>query len=418
MARSLAGELRGWAGLDNKADQPRAFAGCSSAVSAAALRIAGIDPEWRFAGGEAQVLGLMRALADAGHHVELLCDPGGELWRRAQGTGVVCRSLRIRNSVDVAAGLRLCRLIREGRYDVLHFHTARAHALAPYAHWATVTGENWKQVARPCLIVTRRMDYVPNRLFAPWLYNRSVDGVVAISPSVADALAAAGVARSRVTLIPSGVDCTRFRPPDDIIRRQSRKALELNDDQIALGAVGMLEPRKGHRFLIEALALMAERDRDRDWRCLIAGDGSLRAEIARQIASLEASGRIRPRAIRMLGARADPYPVLAALDLFVMPSIAEGLGVAAIEAMATGLAAVASAAGGLRDLVIDRVTGVLVPPRNPVALANAISDLMGSPAMRAAMGAAARARVIEDFSLEAMARRTLALYRECLAVQL
>jgi glycosyltransferase involved in cell wall biosynthesis len=263
------------------------------------------------------------------------------------------------------------------------------------------------------------MDYAPNRLFAGWLYNRAVDSVAAISPSVADALVAAGVERNRIALIPSGVDCDRFNPPHEAARIEARAALGLTADQVAIGTVGMLEPRKGHRFLIEALALVHEQaGKQIDPRCFIVGGGSLQAELVSQISALEAGGRIAPGTIRLLSVCDDPYPILAALDLFVMPSMAEGLGVAALEAMACGLPVVASAAGGLRDLVKNRVTGLLVPLGDPPALAKAIIELVSAPELRAAMGAAGRVRVVNNFSMAVMAQRTLALYRDCLARQL
>src|SRR5689334_16658272 len=108
-------------------------------------------------------MGLTLELLRAGHEPELLCDPDGELWRRANQAGILCRPLKIRNSLDVAAGLRLRTLLGRHSYDVIHFHTARAHALTPYAGGGA-----------GAMIVTRRMDYVPNRWFAPWLYNRAV----------------------------------------------------------------------------------------------------------------------------------------------------------------------------------------------------------------------------------------------------
>src|SRR5690348_6484559 len=97
------------------------------------MRIARVDPERNFGGGEGQVMGLTLELLGAGHQVELLCDPGGELWRRAQQAGIRCRSLSIRNSLDALAGLRLRAMLSRHRYDVVHFHTARAHAMAPFA---------------------------------------------------------------------------------------------------------------------------------------------------------------------------------------------------------------------------------------------------------------------------------------------
>jgi len=386
---------------------PISAAGLSGA-SASLLRIAGLDPERGFAGGESQVLGLTLALASAGHHADLLCDPDGQLWQRASAAGISCQPLRIRNSIDFAAGLRLRRLVRERHYDIVHFHTSRAHALAPW-----LIGVTDRQRFRT--VVTRRMDYVPNRLFAPWLYNRAVDGIAAISLPVADALARAGVGRERITLIPSGVDCDRFRPPDEAVRHQARSALALASGDIAVGTVGMLEPRKGHRCLIEATALARSLAVEgTHLGCFIAGGGSLEAALANQIKAQEAAG-VPSGTTRMLGACNDPYPLLAALDIFVMPSLAEGLGVAALEAMACGLPVIASAAGGLRDLVTHRTTGLLVPPGDAAALAQAIVELATDRELRTSMGSAGRARVLDGFSMEAMARRTLALYRDCLA---
>jgi len=375
----------------------------------APLSIAGVDPERNFAGGESQVLGLTVALKAAGHRADLICDPAGALWERARAARIECHPLRIRNSIDAAAGLRLRALLARERYDVIHFHTARAHALAPFARGRA-----------GALIVTRRMDYAPNRLFAPWLYNRAVDGVAAISPAVADALVRAGVARDRLALIPSGVDCAWFRPPTVTERRAARAALGLAPWAVAVGTVGMLEARKGQRYLLEGLALIAARRPAPDARagaidgaqvqCFIAGAGAQAAALAAQIGRCGLGG-----SVRMLGALDDPRALLWALDIFAMPSLAEGLGVAALEAMACGLAVIASAAGGLADAVVDEVTGMLVAPGDAAAIAAAIMRMTMAPAWRAALGAAGRARVAEKFALEAMARRTLELYRQCLA---
>src|ERR1700683_5379258 len=220
----------------------------TASPAAAPLSIAGVDPERDFAGGETQVLGLTRELRAMGHRAELLCDRLGELWRRARAAGVVCHPVPIRNALDAAAGAALRRTLRDGGYDVVHFHTSRAHAMAP-----------WVRGLTRAAVVTRRMDYAPNRLFARWLYGRAVDGVAAISSSVADALVRAGVARERITLIPSGVACAHFRPPSADERAQARAALGLRDADRAVGAVGALEPRKGHRYLIEAMALLGRR---------------------------------------------------------------------------------------------------------------------------------------------------------------
>jgi glycosyltransferase involved in cell wall biosynthesis len=377
-----------------------------AAANARALSIAGVDPERGFAGGESQVLGLTLALIRAGHRADLICDPAGVLWQRARAAKVVCYPLRIRNSVDAAAGLKLRKFLAHNHYDVVHFHTSRAHALAPFA-----------QGRARALVVTRRMDYAPNRIFAPWLFNRAVDGVAAISPAVADALVRSGVARDRVAIIPSGVDCDRFRPPSASERESARGELGLVAGDIAVGTVGMLEPRKGQRYLIEAMALLRG-DADeagranatvREMRCFIAGGGTLADEIAAQIRNQRLDD-----STRMTGMIDDSRALLWALDIFALPSLQEGLGVAALEAMACGLPVIASAAGGLAQAVADGVTGIHVPVGNARALANAIARLAAEPGLRAAMGAAGRMRVCANYGMEAMARGTLELYRACL----
>src|SRR5207248_449422 len=115
----------------------------------------------------------------------------------------------------------------------VHFHTARALSLAPYARASGAT-----------LVVTRRMDYVPSPVFAPWLYNHAVDAVIAISQGVADALARAGVVRDRIRIVPSGVDCDRFRPATESERAAARSALGVAAEELLLVSVGTLEKRK------------------------------------------------------------------------------------------------------------------------------------------------------------------------------
>lgn len=370
------------------------------------MRIAGIDPERNFGGGEAQVMGLTLELLRAGHDAELLCHPEGELWQRANQAGITCQPLKIRNSLDAAAGLRLRALLTRNHYDLVHFHTARAHAMAPYA------------LGRAgALVVTRRMDYVPNRLFAPWLYNHMVDGVGAISEGVARALMRAGVARRRITIIPSGVDCTRFAPPGEAARQQARAEFGLLPHEIALGTIGALVARKGQRVLIDAMALarrasfkeFPDQEGTEIFRCFIAGAGPLHDELAQQIAQRDLAG-----SIKLLGPLKDAATLLNALDIFVMPSLNEGMGVAALEATAAGLPVIASAVGGLPEVVEDQHTGVLVEPGDAAALAEAMMRLGADCQRRSAMGVAGRQRAVRNWSIELMAQRTLKLYYACL----
>src|SRR5208337_2226099 len=214
---------------DDDAYQVTADADTSNAQP---LSVVGVDPELGFAGGETQVLALTLALAGSGNRAELICDPAGRLWERATAAGIKCHPLHIRNAIDLAARVRLRAILKRERYDVVHFHTSRAHSMAPFARGFGST-----------LIVTRRMDYRPNRVFAPLLYNRAVDGVIAISDGVADSLAAARVERDRVTVIHSGVDCAHFHPPATRERADARLKFGISDDEVLVSAVGALEQR-------------------------------------------------------------------------------------------------------------------------------------------------------------------------------
>jgi glycosyltransferase involved in cell wall biosynthesis len=298
--------------------------------------------------------------------------------------------------VDLAGGMRLRSILAREGYDVVHFHTARAHAMAPFA----------RGLAR-ALIATRRMDYRPNRLFAPFLYSRAVDGVAAISDAVATALTSAGVPRERITVIPSGVDCDYFRPPSNEERIAARQALGLAAETIAVGTIGALEERKGHRHLLEAIAPAIGAV-----LCFIAGEGSLRSELERRAEVLGIS-----TLTRFLGRIETSRDLLWALDIFVFPSLWEGLGVAALEAAASGVATVASNAGGIAEVVRDGETGVLVAPADARALRDAIARLVSCASERKALGEAARKRAVAQFAMGAMAQRTMALYRACLGAR-
>ncbi len=366
-------------------------------VDALKLSVVGVDPELGFAGGETQVLGLTRALASGGHRAELICDPAGRLWEQANAAGIRCHPIRIRNAVDLAAGIRLRAILKRERYDVVHFHTSRAHSMAPFARGFG-----------SALVVTRRMDYRPNRVFAPYLFNRVVDGVIAISGGVADSLAAAGVDRGRVTVVQSGVDCNRYRPPTAEERVHARIALGISSGEFVISAVGALEPRKGHRYLIEAIAQLAATGSSIKLKCFIAGHGSIRGELEREIAKAGCAERVT-----LLGRIDDACELLWASDVFAMPSLKEGLGVAALEAMASALPVIASDVGGLREVVLNERTGIIVPPARPQEIASAIGRMTESAQFRSQMGAAARARVVDNYSMQKMTARTLALYRAC-----
>lgn len=359
------------------------------------LRILHVDPERGWGGGEEQVLGLVRHLSGVGHRVVLAAEPGGSLARAVAGTPVDVRPLPIRNAFDLGAARILRALAEEA--DIVHFHTARAHAMAL-----------WLGRGGAPRVVTRRMDYPPRpRPYVRILYNRCVDRVVAISRWIQGVLIEAGVKPNRLTVIPSGVDVNRFASSDTGREEMRRSEWDVGPDDPVVLVVGGLVRRKGHAVLLDAARRLV--DRGMSVRYAICGDGNRRQELQRQVERLHLAPWVR-----FMGWRVDIPRLLGAADVLVLPSLHEGLGVAALEAMAAGCPVVASRTGGLTEAVADGETGWLVEPGDVQALADAVEAAVRDPARRVRFGRAGRERVAQKFSMERMAMGNERLYRTVL----
>jgi glycosyltransferase involved in cell wall biosynthesis len=356
------------------------------------LSILHVDPERGLGGGERQVLGLLGHLHTQGLHQTLAADASGRLAPLVARLGIAIAPLRIRNHLDVVAGRRLAGLLARDRYDILHFHTARAHAMAAFLGASS-------GVSR---VVTRRMDYpLRGGWYTRRLYNHGVQAVVAISEGVRAVLIESGVDASRVHLVSSGVEPDLFRP-NPATRAAARVRYGVADDMRLVVVVGALEERKGHAVLLDALSTLA----DPRLRVLCAGEGAARAALEARCAALGLDDTVR-----FLGRVDDVATLLAAADLMVMPSYREGLGVAALEAMAAGVPVIASRVGGLPEAVEDGESGILVPPGDVAALAAAIGRLAADRTLARRLGDHGAARVRERFTMAGMANATLALYQ-------
>lgn len=302
----------------------------------------------------------------------------------------------MRNDLDVLAGLRLRRFVQTEAYQLVHFHTARAHALSP-----------WLRGLRVKRVVTRRMDYRvrPGR-FTRLLYETSVDAVVAISQGVQAALQAGGVSPSRIHLIPSGIDTARFAVIADQ-RAQQRATRGIAPEECVVLAVGALAERKGHVTLLRAAARLQQKGIR--LRYLICGDGPLHAR-------LESEARILGLAanVQFLGFCSDITHSLAVADVFVHVPLWEGLGVAVIEALAASLPVVASRVGGIPELIEHEQSGLLVPPQEPEALAAAIERMVRNLSWAKTLGTRGQSFVRTRYDVTVMAQANEALYYKLL----
>jgi len=351
---------------------------------------------WR--GGEGQTLALATGLARRGHRSVVIAQRGGELARRAVAAGLPTHEVAMRGEWDLLAVHRLAGLLRGQRPDVVHMHTSHAHTLGVLASCFTGIGVR---------VVSRRVDFSIHRhrfSLSGFKYRHGVDRFIAISQAVRDQLVRDGLDPERIALVHSGVDPDRFRGGD---AARARADLGVPPDAPLFGTVAHFGWHKSLETLIAAAAGVVARVPEA-WIAII-GDGDLRPALEAERARSPAASRIV-----MPGFRANVADFLAAFDLFVMPSVMEGLCTSILDAFAVGVPVVAARAGGIPELVRDGETGRLVPPRDPEALAEALATTWRDGGARQRFRAAAQAHLLGSFTHDAMVDGTLAVYRALL----
>lgn len=360
------------------------------------LRVLHVDSEIPWRGGERQVIELMRRQRAAGDDPHLAAPRSGALAERAAAEGFPVHPVSMRGTWDVAAAFALSRLHRTLRPGIVHWHAARAHALGAIASLLA---------PGPARILSRRVDFPVRRSpGSKLLYALPIDSILAISEGVRQALIGSGVPAARIEVVPSGIDLAPFEAPFD--RPATRKRLGIPEGDLLVLQIAALAPHKSQTDLLRAGAkACAQRP---DLRIWIAGEGPLRGALEAEHRALKLG-----ESVRFLGFRNDTTDLLRAADLFVISSYLEGLGTSILDAMAAGLAVVATRVGGIPEIVAHGETGLLVPPRDPEALAGAILDLAGDPARRAALGARGRDRA-RAFSADATAAKTREAYLRAL----
>lgn len=296
----------------------------------------------------------------------------------------------------------LVRIIRRNRVQLIHTHLLGSAVYGALAGMLTRT---------PVLAVLHGPTDLRHlgRLagLKRWLLKHGCVAVVAVSTSTQEALKGLGIGPESVTLILNGVDTERFSPGK---ATQLRSELGLSDTQPLIGAVGNIRAPKAYDVLLNAAALVLKRVPDCHFA--IVGEGG--SEATRPLLELSASLGISERC-HFLGFREGNPALYRNFDLFVSSSRSEGLSLAFLEAMATGLPIVATRSGGPQEVLKSGENGVLVPVDDPAALASALCDVLSTPAQRVFLGARARACVVSNFSQEVMIQRYEELYARLLS---
>ena len=316
--------------------------------------------------------------------------------------GVRSVAIEMSSPLDWRGAAMLAAMLKRERIDLVHCHMASATLCALPA--ARISGamiietchgrEFWREGKR-----------VKGSFWVDRQASRFVDKYIAVSHAAAGHLnQVKGIPVDKIVVIHNGRDLTRLMPPTPEQTAEARAELGLHNQPTVL-LLGRLAKEKGHALLIEALKMLDSR-----WPSLIAifaGIGPLEAQIR---ALCDAAGMTDR--VRFLGYRQDLQRVLAVADLVVLPSMSEGLPLAAVEALAAARPIVATEVGGTPEVVQNDQTGLLVPPGNPAALAEAMDRVLSDPGLALRLGTSGRTFVERHFDVRTQVERTVALYRD------
>jgi glycosyltransferase involved in cell wall biosynthesis len=355
------------------------------------LRVLHLDSASTWRGGQNQVLLTAQGMAARGHESRVACRAGSPLEGRARAEGLGVTALPFRGDLWPPAILALAVLLRRDRPRVLLLHD-------PHAVSAGLVAS--RLAGGPALVAVRRVDFPLRGAFSRWKYA-ACDRTIVVSRAIGGIVEDGGLDAARLRLIYEGVI---DRPPQPG-GREALAELGVPAGAPVVGNVAALTGHKDHVTLVEAMARL--RPRAPEARLVIAGEGELRP-------ALEALVRQRGLGDRVIfaGFRRDLDRILPALSVFCLSSHLEGLGTSVLDAMAFGLPVVATAAGGIPEAVEDGVSGRLVPPRDPAALADALAEVLGDEERRRALGAAGRQRFLQRFTTDHMVDETVRVLSE------
>jgi glycosyltransferase involved in cell wall biosynthesis len=364
----------------------------------AAVRVLHCRAPQIFGGPERQILGLMEQGPPLGIEQQLLLisrhgTQADLVAQEASSRGLAVDTVESRARCDMAPLRKLRSMVRDGDFGIVCTHGYLPDILGFIATRRL-----------PCRIMAVAHGYTAKSRSVKayeWIAVRLVrrfDHVVVVSGALRERLVKSGVPAKRVTTIRNAVG--RIEP---LPRAEARERLGLPAEGFVVGSVGRLSPEKGHRFLLQASASLSREGVTHT--VVLCGEGPHLEALRAQRSQLRLGDMVV-----FVGHREDVESVLSAFDVFALPSLTEGIPVALLEAGGAGLPAVASAVGGVPEVIVGDETGILVPPGDGEALASAIKRLHDDPGLGRRMGEAAQARILREFSREAQVLR----YRDVL----
>jgi len=323
---------------------------------------------------------------------------GGELIERLRGCGIKVECLGMRSKFDLRVCFRLYRLIKDNKIDILH----------TYLFHANILGRIVGRLARVPVIISsiRVMERRRYHLWIDWLTNWMVDRETCVCEAVTKfAIEKGNIRAEKLMTIPNVIDAQQYDLNIDLEKKKRELGVEANYP--ILGVVARLDEQKGHIYLLRAMPRIMEEYPAA--ALLVIGDGPLRKNLENFCSKLEIT-----KQVKFLGVRDDIKDIMALIDVFILPSLWEGMPNVLLEAMALKRPIVATRVGGVEELIEDKKSGILVAPADEKSLAEAIVHILASPDRGKVLGELAKKEVERRFTVEAMLRKIEGLYKELL----
>ena len=362
---------------------------------AAALSILHLSSEKTWRGGEQQIAYLLEELSKHGVRNHVAARKGSAFEAHCRKENIPLIALPFKNAVDIGTALAIKRYCQEHHIDLVHMHSAKSHGLGVISH---VFGNNTP------LVLSRRVMFSPKRSwFTRWKYNHpAIARVLCVSDKTREVMQAYLKHPEKAVTVYSGVDLHKFDPArrGDILVREGIRRPGLT----VIGNTAALEYEKDYTTFIDTVDTLVQKKLP--VQAVIIGKGSLEESLKKYVQDKQLQD-----VITFTGFRKDLVALLPELDIFLMPSILEGLGTSVLDAFLAHVPVVATQAGGIPEMVLSGRTGLLAPAGDSTALAEHIEAIMTNPVLREALIKGAQEKV-KEFSKEQMATRTLAIYHE------
>ncbi len=371
----------------------------ASSTEAAKLRI--LHTEWSdgWGGQESRIVGEMAGMKERGHSVVLATRRQCKIAGEATKIGIPVIFLQMRGKVDLGSIIPLARYLRREAIQVVNTHSGVDSWIGAFAA---------KLAGTPVLVRTRHLNIPLKRNWLNFVHYLA-DQIVSCGETMRNHLVdGCGFPAKQITSIPTGIDFATFAPTRS--RQEMRQSLGITPVDFVVLMVGIIRSVKRHVIALRAFQSLL--DKHPAARLLLAGDGPMQKEMEQLARTLGIHERVR-----FLGHRDDVPDLMTAADVLLLTSRSEGVPQAVTQALGLGLPVVATAVGGVPELVMHEQTGLLIPPEDPQATTDALLRIAEDRQLAARLGVAGQKHAIANFSLTAMLDKTEALFYSQLAAK-